>query len=54
MTLEYECPCCGAELKVEDGANSVYCKECGTSLRYNPDAEFIDGQWRDLSTLTKQ
>lgn len=53
MTTEYECPVCYEPIKVTSEQKTVTCRCCGTAFNINHDAEFIDGRWIDLTTLTR-
>ena len=48
----YECPKCGEDVAV-DSVNDTECPECHAKLRVNPDAEFVNGLWYDLTTLSE-
>lgn len=53
MTYQYTLPCpeCDAEVPLSPNDKKVACPGCATRLVVNEDAEFIDGAWRNLSTL---
>lgn len=51
MTKEYPCPYCEDEIIVDGNDTEVTCKSCGINIRISYDAEFIDGVWKDLTTL---
>jgi endogenous inhibitor of DNA gyrase (YacG/DUF329 family) len=52
MTATYSCPICGDDVTVGHTEHIVYCPECEATLSVDRDAEFRDGHWRDLTTLT--
>jgi hypothetical protein len=53
MCKEYDCPKCGDPVEVGD--NDIYwvCKGCCNEGRIDRDAEFVDGMWKDLTSLIK-
>lgn len=50
---EYPCAYCQDEIEVDGNEREVICKSCGLLNRVNYDAEFIDGMWKDNTSLTK-
>lgn len=48
-----ECKKCGCEITfdVEHLPELVGCDGCGEVYRPEPDADYVDGMWRDLTTL---
>lgn len=50
---EYECPCCGAWLKVGTIEDELTCP-CGGRLIVARDGELRNGLWRDLTKLVAQ
>jgi DNA-directed RNA polymerase subunit RPC12/RpoP len=52
MTAEYSCPACSDDVTVGDNQEVVRCPSCEVRLLVSRDAEFRDGSWRDLTTLT--
>jgi hypothetical protein len=52
-TNEYSCPNCEEDVSVPLPASKyVNCGHCKTKLEVHPDAEFYDGLWHDLTTLS--
>ena len=50
---EYDCPVCRESIEVPDHeTEAVHCNACDHNARVNRDAEFVDGMWRDLTTLS--
>ncbi len=50
---EYKCPKCEEDVLInEDNSTFVECLSCKSKLRINVDAEFINGRWIDLTTLS--
>jgi len=51
----YTCPVCqDMDVPVEqDNLNYTECPNCKTKLGINVDADFVDGQWIDLTFLYK-
>lgn len=47
----FECPICGCDINVEGEAKQVSCSACESLFLVCNDAEFVDGMWRDLTTL---
>lgn len=47
------CPICGEELTVPFNAAWLNCDDCKARWKLNHDAEFVDGMWRNLTTLTR-
>ncbi len=55
MKTELTCPNCEHDVEVDyDITKEVTCVNCNTILKLENDAEFVDGSWRDLSTLVEQ
>lgn len=46
------CPNCDVEIEFEPNAEKVVCSDCKTEFDRDIDAEFVDGSWKDRSTLT--
>jgi hypothetical protein len=51
--MPYRCPVCSADVPVGHNEHIVYCADCESTLDVNRDAEFRDGHWRDLTTLSE-
>lgn len=51
MKRTYDCPVCGDEVEVGWSDEKVTCKKCGTHLVVEPDADFDNGSWKDLTVL---
>lgn len=50
---EYPCPSCEEDVRVPIPPSAyVVCQHCKTQLEIHPDAEFYDGLWHDLTTLS--
>ena len=50
---EYECPNCFEYIEVPDHeTEAVHCKHCDFNIQVDRDGEFVDGMWRDLTTLS--
>ena len=50
----YNCPECGEEIVItQDSLTYTDCPTCKAKLSIDVDAEFVDGMWRDLTTLHK-
>jgi ribosomal protein L37AE/L43A len=49
---EYPCPVCDEDVKVEDRDRIAQCDHCKVILNINTDADFDDGRWKDLTTLS--
>lgn len=47
---EFTCPKCSSSIT---GEKFALCSECNTAFRVDADAEFVDGIWRDLTTLSE-
>lgn len=47
----YDCPGCGDSLTFKDSGDHIYCRHCQRHYGLDPDAEFVDGMWRDLTTV---
>ncbi len=52
MTQTYECPVCGEDVSVHPVVDKITCSHCQTWLAVNPDADYVNGIWRDCTTLT--
>ena len=53
MTNTYSCPACEDDVEVPlPLAKYVTCESCKTKLEINVDADFEDGHWHDLTTLS--
>jgi len=50
----YECPVCGEDVEIEDGAEEVDCWKCGTALLLDPDADFDGERFVDNSRLVEK
>lgn len=48
--MTFDCQKCGAEIEVDNTGMLPRCS-CGQAYRLNIDAEFVDGQWRNLSSI---
>lgn len=49
----YSCPICGDDIAVMEGQTECDCPSCKNgAFKINWDAEFEDGRWKDLTTLT--
>jgi hypothetical protein len=47
-----ECVCGGVlDIACHDAKGIATCEDCGMAYAVNIDAEFIDGMWRDRSTV---
>ena len=51
MTRDYQCPKCGEWLVVAAHNTQVKCSHCKTLLAVEPDADFVNGLWHDLTQL---
>lgn len=50
----YSCPVCGDDISVLEDQKECDCPSCHSgAFRINWDAEFVDGMWRDLTSLTR-
>jgi DNA-directed RNA polymerase subunit RPC12/RpoP len=49
----YECPGCEEEVKVGDSQLLIKCPMCNHDLIVCRDAEFVNGMWKDLTTLVR-
>ena len=50
---EYPCPSCEEDVRVPiPPSKYVVCQSCKRQLEIHPDAEFYDGLWHDLTTLS--
>jgi phage FluMu protein Com len=49
----FECLECGEAIKTADNQTRVHCPRCNTYFQVNYDAEFVNGIWRNLSSLIK-
>ena len=52
---EYECPNpdCGKMIEVPDTEDeAVHCKHCNLNLQVNRDADLVDGEWKECTTLS--
>jgi hypothetical protein len=50
---QYPCPGCEEDVDVPVPASKyVSCQHCKVKLEVHPDAEFYDGLWHDLTTLS--
>lgn len=54
ITNSYSCPNCEADITVDFGDKVCVCPECLRTFEICPDAEFLDGMWRDRSTLKEK
>jgi len=52
--MNYSCPCCDEEIEVPAMAQEIQCPHCFRRLIVDADAEFENGTWHDLTTLTAQ
>jgi hypothetical protein len=48
----YECPKCSGDVPVKELDKIARCPDCGIALTINADAEFENGTWRDLTTIS--
>lgn len=53
IPLTYDCPKCGDAVQFPPEDTRGQCLGCKREWRLNPDAEFTDGLWKDLTTLTE-
>lgn len=51
MTLSRSCPKCDHEILFHMNAPTTQCQNCGASFKVENDADFVDGSWRDLTSL---
>ena len=54
--VNHECLHCGEEIPVDYSKPNIFnvfvsCSHCNTLFKVDTDAEFIDGMWRDRTTL---
>jgi hypothetical protein len=50
---EYPCSNCEEAVRVPiPPSKYIICQHCKTQLEIHPDAEFYDGLWHDLTTLS--
>ena len=49
----YSCPECSDDVPVEEGEHIVFCPCCEERLLVDPEAEFRDGMWHDLTKLRR-
>lgn len=51
MKFTYSCSTCDEDLEVYETDIMTVCKCCGKWWRIDNDAEFVNGMWRNLTTL---
>jgi hypothetical protein len=51
MTYSKFCPECDENIEIPDFAIQVICPECQNEWYIDADGEFVDGMWRDRTTL---
>jgi Zn finger protein HypA/HybF involved in hydrogenase expression len=51
VSYELECPKCEEWIEISTSFGEITCPECNASWTIDTDAEFVDGQWRDLTKL---
>lgn len=49
---EFECPLCGAANEVPNHVEKFNCSCCDVTILISPDADFVNGMWRDQTKLT--
>lgn len=49
---EYMCPACGDDVKISQKLEEGRCPHCMTDFTVNRDAEFDNGRWIDLTSLS--
>lgn len=54
MKMELSCPECDRDIELDYDYTKVTCPGCGALLKLDMDAEYVDGQWRNLSSLIRQ
>jgi DNA-directed RNA polymerase subunit RPC12/RpoP len=47
----FECPMCGRDINIEGEDKETFCQNCECRFLVCNDAEFVNGMWRDLTTL---
>jgi len=47
------CPTCDNEIELDYSEDEIECLDCGDIFRINPDYDFSDGMWHNLSTFTR-
>jgi hypothetical protein len=45
------CQTCDEELVIHPDDREIKCRNCMAIYRVDPDAEFVNGSWRDLTQL---
>ncbi len=53
MIVNYECPTCGEDVPVDHDRpkDLARCPQCDGLFAVDTDAEYVDGGWRDLTSL---
>lgn len=51
VVKQYACPVCDDEFETDGNETIINCPSCGSHLKIDYDAEFIDGMWRDRTTI---
>jgi hypothetical protein len=51
MNIEHTCPVCDEPNLCSVSATWFRCLACKSEIEICPDAEYVDGMWRDKTTL---